>query len=217
MFKLLLLSLAFTYAFAYFGVDFSVYQGALSTNTLQCFKNNGVSFAVIQLWEQPGIINQYFAGNYANAKAAGIAYVDAYAFICPKFSAQTICSGVKNHLPGGFSGQVWLDIEPSGSCWTGSYESRMSFVESVATTCQEYGLNMGVYSSYGSWGGVMGSAGASSGVLTRLPLWYAHWDNSQSFGDFGNVRFGGWGKANIKQYKGNGNLCGTTVDLNYYP
>jgi GH25 family lysozyme M1 (1,4-beta-N-acetylmuramidase) len=216
MFKVILLALVLASAFADIGVDFSVYQGALSTDTLRCFTNNGVKFAIIQLWQQTGNINPYYAGNHANAKAVGIRYVDAYAFICPSFSAQQICSGVKNNLPGGFDGQVWLDVEPSGSCWSGSYESRIAFVESVATTCQQQGLNVGIYSSYGSWGNVMGSAGASSGVLTRLPLWYAHYDNTANFGDWAGLSFGGWGKPNMKQYVGDTGLCGVNVDLDCY-
>ncbi len=46
-------------------------------------------------------------------------------------------------------------------------------------------------------------------------LWYAHYDNNPSFGDF--VAFGGWTKPNIKQFQGDTTLCGAGVDRNYYP
>jgi GH25 family lysozyme M1 (1,4-beta-N-acetylmuramidase) len=217
MLKVILIALVFASAFATFGVDFSVYQGALSASTFSCFVNNGVRFTSIQLWEQPGVINPYFKENHAAAIAAGIPYNDAYAFVCDNFSAEEICSGVANNLPSGFNGQVWLDIEPSGSCWSGAVGSRLAFVASVATTCEQHGLNMGVYSSYGSWEGVMGSAGASSSVLTRLPIWYAHYDGADNFNDFNALAFGGWTHPAVKQYAGTTSFCGTGVDLNYYP
>ncbi len=48
-----------------------------------------------------------------------------------------------------------------------------------------------------------------------LPLWYPHYDNAPNFNDF--APFGGWTRPSIKQYRGNINVCGITIDANRYP
>jgi len=209
----------FFIAFATEGVDISGYQGALSQSTMSCIAESGKSFMIIQIWQGGNEINSNFAGNYKAAKDAGIKYVDAYAFICNNCAGNTpsnICSRIKSTLPSGFDGQVWLDIEDCTGCWTGSSSDRLSFAESVASSCKGEGLAMGVYSGQGSWEQVFGSANFNGGSLTSLRLWYAHYDGSPSFSDFSSVRFGGWSTPNMKQYEGDTTLCGTDVDLDYY-
>lgn len=75
---------------------------------------------------------------------------------------------------------------------------------------------MGIYSSYYEWQSVTGSAGSSSGALTSLPLWYAHYDGADNFNDWGSLAFGGWGGPNMKQYVGDTTVCGIDVDLDCY-
>ena len=49
--------------------------------------------------------------------------------------------------------------------------------------------------------------------FTDLPLWYAHYDNKQSFEDY--QEFGGWRTPSIKQFKGTSSVCGVNgLDLN---
>lgn len=48
-----------------------------------------------------------------------------------------------------------------------------------------------------------------------VPLWYAHYDKSQSFSDF--TSFGGWSKPTIKQFEQferDVTVCGADVDKN---
>lgn len=213
MLKFIIVCLAFASTFAKLGIDFSFYQGGLSESTFKCFKDHHIEFISIQSWEQDGSINPHFKSNYETAKKVGISEVDTYAFVCDNFSADHICDGVKDALPKGFDGHVWLDIEPSGDCWTKG--DKVEFVASVAETCQKKGLKMGVYSSLGSWAGVMGSDSAKAAALHKLPLWYAHYDGSASFSDFSGMKFGGWEKPSIKQYAGDSSLCGVDVDLDY--
>jgi len=52
--------------------------------------------------------------------------------------------------------------------------------------------------------------------VNSRPLWYAHYDDSASFDDWGDMVFGGWGSPNIKQYAGDSSLCGIDVDLDWY-
>lgn len=46
-----------------------------------------------------------------------------------------------------------------------------------------------------------------------LPLWYAHYDNSQTFSDY-DV-FGGWSKPAVKQYEGDKTSCGAGIDYDW--
>jgi len=220
MFKaLFLISLILIGTLAEQGVDLSNYQGAPSQEVFNCFKNNGKDFAIIQIWEGGYGINQNFVGNWQKAKAAGITYVDAYAFFCNNCNGNTpanICTSIKNTLPSGFDGMVWLDIEDCNGCWTGAAATRMIFAQAVAATCTALGLRLGVYSGNGSWGQVFGSASYDGGALKLLPLWYAHYDSNPSFSDWNNIKFGGWSSPNIKQYQGSTSFCGTTVDFDAY-
>ena len=44
---------------------------------------------------------------------------------------------------------------------------------------------------------------------------YAHYDYSPSFSDF--TRFGGWSHPSIKQYTGTSDVCGASIDNDWYP
>ena len=61
------------------------------------------------------------------------------------------------------------------------------------------------------WNEIFGSKDACQNYANE-PLWYAHYDNVQTFDDF--KPFGGWTNPHIKQYVGLGTVCGVTVDLN---
>lgn len=61
----------------------------------------------------------------------------------------------------------------------------------------------------------MGSPSACS-YFTNLPVWYAHFDNSPNFKDWGSVKFGGWTYPSMKQYVGDITFCQADADLNYF-
>ena len=71
----------------------------------------------------------------------------------------------------------------------------------------------GIYASYYMWESIMGTAKSCPDVA-GTQLWYAHYDNKQTFSDY--APFGGWTKPAIKQYKGDTTLCSFGVDLDYY-
>ena len=68
------------------------------------------------------------------------------------------------------------------------------------------------------WQQIMGSASACQD-LTHIPLWYAHYDNLQTFNDYYKLPFGGWTNPAIKQYDDGGHqkICGLTIDQDWYP
>jgi len=216
MLKFLLISLTFALSLATFGVDFSAYQGALTNETTQCFVGNEKTFAIVELWEANGHFNPYFTANYELLRAYGIRRVDAYATLCDNYVVESICSSIAQMLPGDFMGQVWFEIGPHSDCRTGDIGSRIPFIENIVRSCQQHGLTVGIYSSADDWANVVGSQGSSSGVLTPLPLWYAHYDNTPNFGDYAVAGFGGWPAPALKQYAGDDELCGISVNLNFY-
>jgi hypothetical protein len=59
----------------------------------------------------------------------------------------------------------------------------------------------------------MGSQSACT-EAAGVPLWYAHYDNSASFGDYKKV--GGWAKPAMKQFAGDVTQCGVGLDKNFY-
>jgi len=220
MFKtLLLVSMIAACAFATMGVDFSSFQGSPSQSVFNCFKQNGKNFLINQIWSGGYGINANFVANWQKAKAAGIQYIDAYAYICNNCAGNTpanICGKIKSTLPSGFDGMVWIDLENCSGCWVGSYADRMNFAQSVANQCHANGLKLGIYSGMGAWESVFGSAGYDGGSLKNYPLWYSHYDGVTSFSDWANIRFGGFSNPAIKQYVGDTTLCGLDVDLNAY-
>jgi len=219
MFKVLLyFTILLVPALSVYGVDFGVAQGILTPQQFQCLIDKGKEFMIMQLWRSNGLINPYYKTNYETAQAVGIKKIDAYAFICNSINTpEQICNGIVNNLPANFRGRVYIDIEPWTGCWVGTPEERLKFAEDVATTCLQHGLDMGVYSCHWDWVQVFGSGELSSPILTKLPLWYAHYDGKDVFDDdFKTQTFGGWTTAIMKQYLPTFPLCGSAFDMNVY-
>jgi GH25 family lysozyme M1 (1,4-beta-N-acetylmuramidase) len=74
------------------------------------------------------------------------------------------------------------------------------------------GKEVGIYASHYMWTGIFGGVD-NCAAFTGVPLWYPHYDHSQSFADF--QAFGSWKAPTVKQYAGTTNMCGGSVDLNY--
>jgi len=77
-----------------------------------------------------------------------------------------------------------------------------------------HGKSVGIYSSAVQWQNIFGSSNACT-TAGKVPLWYAHYDNSQSFSDF--KAFSGWTAPKLKQFAGDKTLCNTDVDINWRP
>ena len=82
--SLVISALLATAAFATQGVDYSTLQ---SVATHQCWKNNGMNFAIPRAYKSYGAFDSNGPANVANAHAAGIPYVDIYMFPCRSKSA----------------------------------------------------------------------------------------------------------------------------------
>jgi len=112
---------------------------------------------------------------------------------------------------------VWIDVEinPSSGCsWTSySWSSNCDYLNSLISAVKSHGKSVGVYTSQYEWESTMGSLGACTSA-NGVPLWYAHYDNSASFGDY--VKIGGWSKPNMKQFKGDTTMCSVGIDETFY-
>ena len=77
-------ALCITSTLATRGVDYSTPQ---SVATHQCWKNNGMNFAIPRAYKSYGAFDSNAIANVNNAHAAGIPYVDIYMFPCRGKSA----------------------------------------------------------------------------------------------------------------------------------
>jgi hypothetical protein len=199
---------------AVYGIDISA---PMDANTASCLsKSAGADFAIVRCWCSYGGFDGNCPGSIANLWGAGFAHVDAYMFPCAGQDA----AGQFNSLASSLSaagtqfGQIWFDIEtnPSTGCGWADQGSNCNYMQALVDACANAGLSCGVYASAYMWGNIMGNGCTAGG---NLPLWYAHYDGSQSFDDFSP--FGGWGTPAMKQYAGDDTVCGFGVDDNWYP
>lgn len=195
---------------ATYGVDYST---IFSASTASCLKSQGFNFAIPRGYMSVGRVDPNLAANVRNARAGGISYVDTYFFPCPKCGnaanqwAQLVNYVGANKLN---VGMVWLDIE-GAQYWLGNAIANRNFYESLLAAAVRSGWKLGIYSSLYTWNEIFGTGYTKGG---NYPLWYAHYDNWASFGDF--RPFGGFSRPTIKQYIGDTVRCGGGVDINFY-
>ncbi|KAN0026133.1 hypothetical protein ACTFIV_007115 [Dictyostelium citrinum] len=172
---------------------------------------------IIQVWSGGDQYNSNISSVVAAAEQAGFENIDLYAFLCsecdgnyPASSAiQSLASSLKTD--GINFNMLWIDVEQCDGCW-GSEDDNANYVQEAVETAQGLGMFVGVYSSEGEWPQTVGNLTA----LTSYPLWYAHYDDNPSFSDSSFYEFGGWTSPTMKQYVGNTNQCGVSVDLDFY-
>eukprot|EP01124_Arcella_intermedia_P007760 TRINITY_DN147_c0_g1_i5.p1 TRINITY_DN147_c0_g1~~TRINITY_DN147_c0_g1_i5.p1 ORF type:complete len:214 (+),score=13.68 TRINITY_DN147_c0_g1_i5:52-693(+) len=190
------------------GVDVSQ---LVSTSAWSCLASSGYSFAIIRGYRSGGSVDANVVTNIRNARSAGFSYVDVYLFPCvPCGNAAGQMSDLVNAISGQNYGMIWIDVEVLN--WSTSKTTNQNFITEMIGRGRALGVNMGIYTNKNNWSTIVGVSW--SGAST-LPLWYAHYDNSPSFGDFSS--FGGWSTPSIKQYAGDKTVCGIGADLNWYP
>eukprot|EP01089_Gocevia_fonbrunei_P018135 TRINITY_DN6067_c0_g2_i1.p1 TRINITY_DN6067_c0_g2~~TRINITY_DN6067_c0_g2_i1.p1 ORF type:complete len:240 (-),score=52.82 TRINITY_DN6067_c0_g2_i1:81-800(-) len=218
---LVVLCLLVPVAYSAQGIDVSLVDcdNGISASQWECMRNNGNTFAIIETWMGGYQFATRIAECVSNAWAAKFEHVDVYVFICPNCQGNNPIAGaiteiVHNLKTQGVNyGMLWFDIEQCNGCWNDA-ASNFAFITTAIKAAQNLGVKVGVYSSNYEWAQTVGGATG----LSNLPLWYADWDNVQSFTDWPGTAFGGWNAPAIKQYydHGNGN-CGIDTDLNWYP
>lgn len=96
------LALFTSVATATVGVDLSTLA---STSTYSCMKSNGMNFAIPRAYCSYGGVDANGKTNVANAKAAGIQYVDVYMFPCRSKSATDQVNQLVNALGASMDGE----------------------------------------------------------------------------------------------------------------
>jgi len=172
--------------------------------------DNGYSFAVARVYMEVGEVDPNGAQTIINARAGGMSYVDGYIYPCLDCGnpAQQVIDTV-NYLQqsGANYGMLWFDIEGS---WADDVNTNINFIQGLIDQANAMGVHWGIYTSYSQWGPITGNTDR----FGAPPLWYAHYDGDPSFGDFSP--FGGWSKPSIKQYDGDVDFCGASLDKNFY-
>jgi GH25 family lysozyme M1 (1,4-beta-N-acetylmuramidase) len=208
-----LLILALAVLPAVFAVDGGDVAG--DAGSFSCVKEHGWEFMITRSYHNFGTPDPSAGQNIRNAKAAGIQYNDVYHFPCAMRDAAGQVQSDINAV-GRIFGTMWFDIEtnPDPSCaWSGSHTDNCNFLGEMIAAGHAAGIRMGVYASPYMWSSIMG--GCTIGADKGLPLWYAHYDGSRSFGDYSS--FGGWSKPAMKQYWDSVGICGINADANWYP
>ena len=204
-----------TLTFATKGVDYSTLQ---TQSTHECWKSNGVSIAIPRAFHSNGVFDSNGKTNVHNAHAAGISEVDIYMFPCRGKNAQTQANEIVSGMGSYSYGKIWIDIEtnPSSGCsWASfSHASNCDFVGELVSALKGHGKGVGIYASHTMWESIFGSATSCTGH-SDLPLWYAHYDDKETFSDF--QHFGGWTSPYMKQYADTHYACGAGVDSNWRP
>jgi len=213
--QIYILALLFAVASANLGADVSYYPATRTTFT--CLAQQNVTLTILEIWDETGTVNPNFLNNYIYSKDAQIPGFDALVMVNDTFADEDLCNGVARALPKNFNGTVWLDVENKQGLWSRDTDDRISYLEAVIKTCQQHGLNPGVYSSADVWATVMGSQGIGSDTLSAVPVWYFNDNNVQNFDDFSYAGFGTWEKPQMKNYGTNAYLCGSYItSLDYY-
>jgi len=191
------------------GVDIS---SLFAVSGWQCLRDNGYTFAIVRCYCSTGNPDQNCPQSVANAWSGGFEYVDIYMFPCPQCgNARSQVQQLWDFASDIKFGLMWLDIE-GPEYWLGSYDANRNFMNDLATAGRDiFGSKMGgIYTNNNGWTSIFGDWSEWG----NLPLWWAYWDESASFDNWSP--FAGWSKPAMKQYVGDGYVCGICVDKDYY-
>nr|CDJ98450.1 Protein LYS-2 [Haemonchus contortus] len=165
-----------------------------------------------------GTVDPFVILNIRNANSAGIG-TEVYMTpqpSSPKTGAQQFDEMYNNLKNSNINVQtVWIQVT-SPINWSSVSTTNINFLNSILARASQYGLVVGIYTSYYDWSQITGGA-----VITNAMLWY--WNvygvgpYDESPADFSDFRaFGGWLSAAVKQFGQNENVCGVNVNRNVY-
>ena len=181
-------------------IDISNYTGYLSAETLQAWKDAGIVTVIVRAstesQEKRSIARQQLKACYAagfTIQAYMWLYFDGSNPIQQMLDALNVCAGYPVHL-------MWIDCEDTCDLTTEDVIATIQQAVDAST------ITVGVYTGGWWWKDKTGN----TDTFSYLPLLDADYDDNQSLGNFS--QYGGWTHRS-KQYAGNVNLGGVTVDL----
>jgi GH25 family lysozyme M1 (1,4-beta-N-acetylmuramidase) len=225
MLKIIVLLVSFFVIFnqGFRGFDISVHQRNATLSQYQCLKRL-YSYAIIHGYRSLGRVNEFAPEMIKNSRIAGFTKIDIYVFLNftqnPKQQIIDTINFIKKN--GENFDRIWLDIEEKVLIFHklkrfyGTCPQNVAFFTAAKDEIVKQGYKVGIYSSKSQWDPIM----CSFDGFKQYPLWYAHYDNVQSFNNF--REFGGWNLSNnqpmMKQYAGTvSNQCVNGIDLNWSP
>lgn len=195
-----------------------------------CMKQAGFEHSIIRAYHSYGAIDVDAPENIRQSNQAGLS-TDVYMFPCRGKNATIQVNELIVYLNkiADFrntssmfdyqAGTIWLDIEtnPSTGCsWgQGTPDSNCQFTRDLIGAIEANGRAVGVYASGYMWNQIYGGK-EQCAVFGAYPLWYAHYDGKEDFGDWEANKFGGWSRPTIKQFAGDSPECGFKVDLSFF-
>lgn len=197
------------------GIDLSVFQGYIPTNTWVDLYNVGQRVAVVGSYHGDAIgPNPHCEPNLANAKKAGFPYRGTY-IVLDSPQGTTALQAVRRGRD--LCGREWdglalvaLDVEVRGI----TVSEIMRAIEEV----WRLGKSVVVYTAYWFWHDLFGNTQA----FRDTPLWNAnyHGRSIQKESDLGfnSVSYGGWMADKVigEQWSGTTTLAGVEVDRNSF-
>jgi GH25 family lysozyme M1 (1,4-beta-N-acetylmuramidase) len=199
--------IAFAFAsYCTYGVDYST---LFKISQIECLTQANIYFVIPRAFCSTGELDPNIKQNLKNAWAGGMTHVDVYMFPCfpcnnPEEQVKTLISELKGYK----YGIVWVDIERRK--WSKNLEKNRKFLLALIAELGKKAY-VGIYTNYNNWVSIVG---ADWEALKHFPLWYAHYDNDDSFSDF--EPFGGWREPSMKQYKGTTKMCNGEVDFDLF-
>ncbi|CAD6192056.1 unnamed protein product [Caenorhabditis auriculariae] len=205
-----------TYQYA---VDFAV---PASTSQLSCLKQAGYSAIFIRAYSPAGqgTFDTNSCQTIMNAAAVGLG-VEAYITPQPSSSKQGY-----QQLDETYQGltsrgitvrSIWIQVT-SPANWPGTATSHVNFLNSMITRAQQYGLAVGIYTSYYDWNQI---TNGWTNVGSQVMVWY--WSvfgggvSGESPANFSDFRpFGNWKTATAKQFAQVETVCQLTVNRDVY-
>ena len=146
--------------------------------------------------------------------------VDIYVFPNTTMEASSMMGNLVNTFKSANdlnTNMVWIQVKGAGQYWSTSASTNQAWLQQAisAVNSQYQGCGVssgcvGILTNSNDWTAIMGSTTQFSGQQ----LWYSELDGEASFADFQS--FGGWTKANIKQYRGATALCSVAINKDYY-
>lgn len=191
------------------GVDFSSFGGDLAQSTIQQWKDNGVTFAVVQY-------SNRMPQHLEALKDSGIqteAYVYLYWGVDPWGQTPQVRTQNALLMMAGYDvKRLWLDAEDT----THPFDARQ--LDACVALCEGAGVATGIYTGRWVWAGAYGNPTG----FEHLPLWHAEYlgeapspDLSKQPQDFDAFKpYGGWTKPHTWQFWNTTTFCGHSVDLN---
>lgn len=164
-----------------------------------------VKHICLRVYQSVGKIEPNFAKNIVHLKGKN-ATISAYMVPAQKVDVAKQVAEIIAAIKDVKLDYFWVAIE--GRDWSQNREENAAFVTKLLAELSKSKLKIGIQTDLMSWFRIMGR-GASG--FSKYPLWHVRHDNNPEDPSF--RPFGGWNNPKAKQYTGNAEKCGDTVNL----